>query len=167
MKFCTTIALFSLTLLGLSLTTTVRPAQAGFLDTITDAIRNADNNVNRTQNTRENAENYRKLLEVACPGSPPKQDLLDFYSEWYGSLDNAEREVLKLLISNYAEDKKLTWNEFKKSSLYKAFSSEVKSKVSKIFFNFRTITVEIDKEKRKDRLLALDSCLSGGEKKCG
>jgi hypothetical protein len=43
---------------------------------------------------------------------------------------------------------------------------QFKSEANKPFFNFHAITIETVQQKRKDRLLALDSCLSGGEKRC-
>jgi hypothetical protein len=168
MKHRTTIALSSLALLGLSLTTTVRPAQAGFLDGITDAIRGVNNTVNGVRDTHKeigntftNAGDLGTTLGI---GPAKDKDIFDTYSRWYGSVNGAEKEVIKALVSDYAEEKQITFGGFKKSPQYAALSAQAKSQASAVFFKFKSITVETDRQ--KDKFLAFAFCLSGGGKNC-
>jgi hypothetical protein len=168
MKHHTTITLSSLVLLGLSFATTVRPAQAGFLDGITDAIRGVNNTVNGVRDTHKDADgalsNLGDLGSTLGIGPAKDKDIFDTYSRWYGSVDSVEKEVIKALISDYADEKQLSFSGFKNSSQYAALSPKAKSQASSIFFKFKGITVETDKQ--KDKFLAFAFCLSGGGKNC-
>jgi hypothetical protein len=168
MKHYTNTVLSSLVLLGLSLATTVRPAQAGFLDGITDAIRGVNNTVNGVRDTHKDAGNaFNNLGDLGSSlglGPAKDKDIFDTYSRWYGSVNSTEKEVIKALVSDYAEEKQLSFGGFKKSPQYAALSPQAKSQASAVFFKFKSITVETDRQ--KDKFLAFAFCLSGGGKNC-
>jgi hypothetical protein len=168
MKPRTVIVLSSLALLGISLSTAVRPAQAGFLDGITDAIRGVNNTVNGVRDTHTDAgntlSNLGDLGTTLGIGPAKDKDIFDTYSRWYGSVNNTEKEVIKALISDYAEEKQLSFGGFKKSPQYAGLSAQAKSQASAIFFKFKGITAETDKQ--KDKFLAFAFCLGGGGKSC-
>jgi hypothetical protein len=168
MKHFTTVTLSSLAILGLSLTAIVRPAQAGFLDGITDAIRGVNNTVNGVRDTQKEVDstfvNLGDLGSSLGIGPAKDKDIFDTYSRWYGSVNSTEKEVIKALISDYADEKQLTFGGFKKSPQYASLSAQAKSQASAVFFKFKGITAETDKQ--KDKFLAFAFCLSGGGKSC-
>jgi hypothetical protein len=97
-------------------------------------------------------------------GLAKDKDIFDTYSRWYGSVDSVEKKVIKALISDYADEKQLSFDGFKKSPQYAALSSKAKSQASAIFFKFKDITAETDKQKNK--FLAFAFCLGGGSTNC-
>ena len=160
--------LSGLVLFSLSLSA-VRPAQAGFLDGITDAIRGVNNTVDgvkdvhgSTTSTLNNLGGLGRLLGIGP--SQASTDILDIYSSWYGAMSVSEKEVVKALVSEFAEDKLLSFSEFKKTPEYGSLTSSAKSSASAIFFKFREVTTAATPV--KDKFLAFAFCLSGGSTKC-
>jgi hypothetical protein len=132
----TTPLLSGLILISLSLAA-VRPAQAGFLDGITDAIRGVNNTIDGAKDTHRsltgtvnNLSGLGSLLGIGP--SAPSTDLFDIYGSWYGAMSPSEKEVVKALVTEYAEDKQLSFAEFKKSPEYGTLSSQAKSTASAI-----------------------------------
>jgi hypothetical protein len=165
---CTAPVLSGLVLISLSLSA-VRPAQAGFLDGITDAIRGVNNTINDTRDTHQNltgtVNNLSGLASSLGIGPrAPSTDLFDIYSSWYGAMSPSEKEVVKALVSEFAEDKQLSFAEFKKSPEYGSLSSQAKSTAAAIFFKFKEVSTAALPV--KDKFLAFAFCLSGGSTKC-
>lgn len=160
--------LSGLVLISLSLAA-VRPAQAGFLDGITDAIRGVNNTIDGVKDTHRNitgtVSNLNSLGSVLglTPGTP-STDLLDIYGSWYGAMSPSEKEVVKALVTEFAEDKQLSFAEFKKTPEYASLSSQAKSAASAIFFKFKEVSAAAVPV--KDKFLAFAFCLSGGSTKC-
>jgi hypothetical protein len=98
--------------------------------------------------------------------SPQAQstDLLDIYSSWYGSITASDKEVVKALITEYAEDKELSFSTFNKSASYTDMSPLAQSQARSIFFKFKEVTVNATPIKNK--FLAFAFCLSDGLKQC-
>jgi hypothetical protein len=167
-KSCTTSFLSGLVLISLSLAA-VRPAHAGFLDGITDAIRGVNNTVDGVKDTHSNltgtARNIGSLGTLLGIGpSAPSTDLFDIYGSWYGAMSPSEKEVVKALVNEFAEDKQLSFAEFKKSPEYGTLSSQAKSSASALFFKFKEVSAAAAPV--KDKFLAFAFCLSGGSTKC-
>jgi hypothetical protein len=167
-NFSTAPLLSGLVLVSLSLAA-VRPAQAGFLDGITDAIRGVNSTIDGVKDTHRNitgtVSNLNSLGSVLglTPGTP-STDLLDIYGSWYGAMSPSEKEVVKALITEFAEDKQLSFAEFKKTPEYGSLSSQAKSAASAIFFKFKEVSAAAIPV--KDKFLAFAFCLSGGSTKC-
>ncbi len=168
LKRRTTPLLSGLVLISLSLAV-VRPAQAGFLDGITDAIRGVNNTIDGAKDTHRNitgtASNLSDLGSLLGIGpSAPSTDLFDIYGSWYGAMSPSEKEVVKALVTEFAEDKQLSFSEFKKTPEYKTLSTPAKSSASAIFFKFKEVSTAAVPV--KDKFLAFAFCLSGGSTKC-
>jgi hypothetical protein len=163
-----TTLLSSLVLFSLSLSA-IRPAHAGFLDGITDAIRGVNNAVDGVKDTHrsltgtvDNLSGLGTSLGL-LPGAP-SNDIFDIYGSWYGALSPSEKEVVKALVTEFAEDKQLSFAEFKKSPEYGSLSSQAKSAANAIFFKFKGVSTAATPV--KDKFLAFAFCLSGGSTKC-
>jgi hypothetical protein len=160
--------LSGLILVSLSLSA-VRPAQAGFLDGINDAIRGFSGTVDSvkdvhgsTTSTLNNLGGLGRLLGIGP--SAPSTDLFDIYGSWYGSMSPSEKEVVKALVTEFADDKQLSFAEFKKTPEYGSLTSSAKSAASAIFFKFKEVSSAAVPV--KDKFLAFAFCLSGGSTKC-
>jgi hypothetical protein len=161
--------LSSLTLLGLSFTTIAESARA---DLFGDLQRGVDR-VNETINTgRElhksvvgGVENLGHLARsLGLAPQAPSTDIFDIYSSWYKSISPSEKEVVNALLTEYAEDKQLSFSTFNKSVGYAGLSSSAKSKANVIFFKFKEISVVT--APIKDRFLAFAFCLSSESTRC-
>jgi hypothetical protein len=164
----TTPLLSGLVLVSLSLAV-VRPAQAGFLDGITDAVRGVRNTVDDVKgihsNTTSSINDLGSLGRLLGIGpSAPSTDLFDIYGSWYGSMSPSEKEVVKALVTEFAEDKQLSFSEFKKTPEYGSLTSPAKASASAIFFKFKEVSTAAVPV--KDKFLAFAFCLSGGSTKC-
>ena len=159
---------------SISIATIVSPAHAGFLDGINDALRGVNNTVNSIQGTQQNAGgtlgNLTNLLGIggkpasnAAPGDPTAQ-VLDIYSKWYTSVTPAEKEIVNLLTTSYAEDKPMSFGDFSKSPMYQGKDTQGKSQASAIFFKFSEVIKAVGPQ--KDKFLAYAFCVNGGGKNC-
>lgn len=148
------------------------PAQAGpfdFLNGINSTINQVNGTVNGVRDVHSNAtgtlNNLNGLGSLLGIGpSAPSTDLFEIYSKWYGSMPATEKEVVNVLITDFAEDKQLTFGGFKKSREYARLSPQAKSSASAIFFKFKEVSNAALPV--KDRFLAFAFCLSGGGKEC-
>jgi hypothetical protein len=160
--------LSGLVLVSLSLSS-VRPAQAGFLDGITDAIRGVNNTIDGVKDTHRNVtgtvSNLNDLgVSLGLRPGAPSNDLFDIFGSWYGAMVPSEKEVVKALVTEFAEDKQLSFSEFKKTPEYGGLSTLAKSKASAIFFKFKEVSTAAVPV--KDKFLAFAFCLSGGSTNC-
>jgi hypothetical protein len=164
----TTPFLSGLVLISLSLSA-VRPAQAGFLDGIGDAIRGVNNTIDGVKDTHRNVtgtvSNLNDLgVSLGLRPGAPSTDLFDIFGSWYGAMSPSEKEVVKALVTEFAEDKQLSFSEFKKTSEYGSLTAPAKAAASAIFFKFKEVSTAAVPV--KDKFLAFAFCLSGGSTKC-
>jgi hypothetical protein len=162
----------SLALATVSLTALVRPAQAGpfdFLNGINSTINQVNGTVNgvrevhgNTNSTLNNLGGLGTLLGIGP--SAPSNDIRDIYASWYETMSPSEKEVVKALITEFAEDKILGFSNFKKTPEYSRLSSQAKSSASSIFFKFKEVSTAA--QPQKDSFLAFAFCVNGGAKKC-
>jgi hypothetical protein len=171
-KIRTTSILSGLALITASGAATVRPAQAGpfdFLNGINNSINQVNGTVNgvrdvhsNTSSTLNNLGGLGTLLGIGP--SAPSNDIRDIYASWYGTMSPAEKEVVKVLITEFAEDKVLGFADFKKTPEYSRLSAPAKSTASAIFFKFKEVSKAA--QPQKDNFLAFAFCVNGGSKKC-
>jgi hypothetical protein len=164
----TTPLLSGLVLISLSLSA-IKPAQAGFLDGITDAIRGVNNTIDGVKDTHRNVtgtvSNLNDLgVSLGLRPGAPSTDLLDIFGSWYGAMSPSEKEVVKALVTEFADDKQLSFSEFKKTSEYGSLTAPAKAAASAIFFKFKEVSTAAVPV--KDKFLAFAFCLSGGSTKC-
>jgi hypothetical protein len=107
---------------------------------------------------------YNLARSLGLAPQAPSTDIFDIYSSWYKSLSPSEKEVVNALLTEYAEDKQLSFATFNKSASYATLSPNAKSKANVIFFKFKEITVVT--APIKDRFLAFAFCLSGESANC-
>ena len=161
--------LSGLTLASVSFATAIPPARADFFSDIQNTINSVNGVVTGAQevhgattNALTNIGGLGNLLGIGP--SAPSTDIFDIYGSWYGAMSPAEREVVRILVSDYAEDKQLFFSDFKQSPEYKSLSTSAKSSASAIFFKFREVIVNA--APNKDKFLAFAFCLGGGSTKC-
>jgi hypothetical protein len=148
------------------------PVQAGpfdFLNGINSSINQVNGTVNGVRDVHSNATGTLNNLSslgslLGIGSSTPSTDLFEIYAKWYGSMPATEQEVVNVLITDFAEDKQLTFGGFKKSREYARLSPQAKSNASAIFFKFKEVSATALPV--KDRFLAFAFCLSGGGKEC-
>jgi hypothetical protein len=168
-KSATLSLLSSLTLLGISSTATTEPAHA---DLFSDLKRNVEwvngtlDNATELHGSVVRGMNNLGNLARSLGLSPqaPSSDIFDIYSSWYKSMSPCDREVVKALLTEYAEEKQLSFSTFNKSADYTALSPLAKSKASAIFFKFKEISTFAAPV--KDRFLAFAFCLNTESKHC-
>ena len=171
-KIRPTSILSSLVLATVSCTAMVRPAQAGPFDFL-NGVQNTINQVNGTVNgardvhsstnsTLNNIGGLGTLLGIGP--SAPSNDIRDIYASWYGAMSPAEKEVVRVLVTEFAEDKVLEFSGFKKTPEYSRLSPQAKSNASAIFFKFKEVSKAA--QPQKDNFLAFAFCTNGGAKKC-
>lgn len=150
----------------------VTPAQAGpfdFLNGINSTINQVNGTVNGVKDIHSSANgalnNLGSLGSLLGIGpSAPSTDIFDIYGSWYGSMTATEKEVVNVLITDFAEDKQLTFAAFKKTREYARLSPQAKSSASATFFKFKEVSAAALPV--KDRFLSFAFCLSGGGKAC-
>ncbi len=171
-KIRTTSFLSGLALVAVSSAAIVRPAQANpfdFLNGINNTINQVNGTVNgvrdvhsNTNSTLNNIGGLGNLLGIGP--SAPSNDIRDIYASWYSTMSPSEREVVKVLVTEYAEDKVLGFSDFKKTPEYSRLSTSAKSTASAIFFKFKEVSKAA--QPQKDNFLAFAFCVNGGAKKC-
>jgi hypothetical protein len=164
----------ALLMTSISIATVVSPARAGFLDGINDALRGVNNTVNSIQGTQQQTTgtlgNLTNLLGIggqpANNGAPVDStaQVLDIYAKWYMGVTPAEKEIVNLLTTSYAEDAPMTFAAFSKTPAYKDKDAQGKSQASAIFFKFSEVIKAIGPQ--KDKFLAYAFCVNGGGKNC-
>jgi hypothetical protein len=172
-KFCTTSILSGLLLATVASAAIVRPAQAGpfdFLNGINNTINQVNGTVNgvrdvhgNTNSTLSNLGGLGNLLGIGS-SSTSSNDIRDVYASWYGTMSSAEKEVVKVLVNEFAEDKVSSFAEFKKIPEYSRLSAPAKATASSIFFKFKEVSKAA--QPQKDNFLAFAFCMNGGAKKC-
>jgi hypothetical protein len=171
-KTRTTSILSGLALIAASCTAMVRPAQAGpfdFLNGINNTINQVNGTVNGVRDVHGNANSTLSNLGglgtlLGVGPSTPSNDIRDIYAGWYGTMSPAEKEVVKVLVTEFAEDKVLGFSDFKKTPEYSRLSTAAKSTASSIFFKFKEVSKAA--QPQKDNFLAFAFCVNGGAKKC-
>jgi hypothetical protein len=160
--------LSSLTLLGISFTA-VESARADLFGDLQRGVRQVNETVDGGRDLHrsvvggvDNLGNLARSLGLAPQA--PSTDIFDIYSSWYKSISPSEREVVNALLTEYAEDKQLSFSTFNKSASYAALSPSAKSKANVIFFKFKEISVVT--APIKDRFLAFAFCLSSESTNC-
>ncbi len=161
--------LSGLTLVSASFATAIPPAHADFFSDIQNTINSVNGAVTgakdvhgATTSALTNLGGLGSLLGIGP--SAPSTDIFDIYGSWYGSMSPSEKEVVKVLISEYAEDRQPSFSEFKKTPEYSSLSTSAKSTASAIFFKFKEVSVNAAPV--KDKFLAFAFCLGGGSTKC-
>jgi hypothetical protein len=159
----------SLTLLGISLTTIAESARADFFDNLKSNVDLVNGTINKGVDIHKSVvggiDNLGNLARsLGLSPQAPSTDIFDIYSSWYKSMSPSEKEVVKALLTEYAEDKQLSFSTFNKSADYAALSPSAKSKASVLFFKFKEVTVVVTPI--KDRFLAFAFCLSSNSTHC-
>jgi hypothetical protein len=167
-KFVTLSFLSSLTLLGISFTA-AESARAGIFGDLQRGIDRVNETIDSARDMHKsvvggitNLGHLARSLGLAP--QPASTDIFDIYSIWYKSISPSEREVVKALLTEYAEDKQLSFATFNKSAGYAALSPSAKSQANVIFFKFKEISVVT--APIKDRFLAFAFCLSNESASC-
>jgi hypothetical protein len=167
-KSITLSLLSSLTLLGISFTT-AESARAGLFGDLQRGIDRINETVDTARDMHKsvvggitNLGHLARSLGLAP--QPASTDIFDIYSIWYKSISPSEREVVKALLTEYAEDKQLSFATFNKSTSYAALTPRAKSQANIIFFKFKEISVVT--APIKDRFLAFAFCLSSESASC-
>jgi hypothetical protein len=155
----------------------VKPAQAGpfdFLNNINNTINQVNGAINGVKDTQSNANNalsgLTNLLGIGGSNSnsgsaaSAANDIRDIYANWYGNMSAAEKEVVRALVNDFAEDKVTSFADFKKTSDYSRLTPQAKDSASSIFFKFSEVTKAA--KPQKDSFLAFAFCMNGGSKKC-
>jgi hypothetical protein len=169
LKNLTVSILSGVTLASASFATAIPPARADFFSDIQNTINSVNGAVSgardvhgATTNALTNLGGLGSLLGIGP--SAPSTDIFDIYGSWYGAMSPSEKEVVKVLVSDYAEDKQMSFSEFKKSPEYGSLSAQAKSTASAIFFKFKEVSASAAPV--KDKFLAFAFCLGGGSTKC-
>jgi hypothetical protein len=168
-KFVTLSLLSSLTLLGISFTAIAESARADFFGDLQRGVRQVNETIDTGRDIHKSTvggiDNLGHLARsLGLAPQAPSTDIFDIYSSWYKSISPAEKEVVNALLTEYAEDKQLSFSTFNKSASYAALSPSAKSKANVIFFKFKEITVVT--APIKDRFLAFAFCLSSESTSC-
>jgi hypothetical protein len=156
-----------------SLIALATPAQAnpfGFLNQVNEALGGVNHTVNTVRGTGQHATgtlgNLSNLLGIAQPSNAPADpnvQIMDIYAKWYGGMTPADKEIVNLLITQYAEDLPLTFANFSRTPLYKSKSAQDKPKASTTFFKFLDLVKAVP---QKDKFLAFAFCVNGGSSSC-
>jgi hypothetical protein len=168
-KSVTLSLLSSLTLLGISFTAIAESARADLFGDLQGGVHQVNETINTGRDIHksvvggiDNLGNLARSLGLAPQA--PSTDIFDIYSSWYKSISPSEKEVVNALLTEYAEDKQLSFATFNKSVSYAGLSPMAKSKANVIFFKFKEISVVT--APIKDRFLAFAFCLSSGSTSC-
>jgi hypothetical protein len=162
-------------MIGVSVNAIGSPAQAGpfdFLNGINNTVNDVNNTVNGIKGTQQNTGsaigNLTNLLGIGKPASnnsgDPTAQVLEVYSKWYTSVSPADKEIVNMLTTQYAEDTPMTFAAFSKTPFYKGKDAQGKSQASATFFKFSEVIKAVGPQ--KDKFLAYAFCVNGGGKDC-
>jgi hypothetical protein len=162
-------------MVGVSMNTLARPAQANpfdFLNGINRTVNDVNNTVNSVKGTQQNAGgalgNLTNFLGIGQPASnnssDPTAQVLEVYAKWYTSVSPADKEIVNMLTTQFAEDTPMTFAAFSKTPFYKGKDAQGKSQASATFFKFSEVIKAVGPQ--KDKFLAYAFCVNGGGKDC-
>jgi hypothetical protein len=168
-NFVTASLLSSLTLLGISFTTIAESARADLFGDLQRGVKQVNETIDTGRDIHrsvvggvDNLSNLARSLGLSPQA--PSTDIFDIYSIWYKSISSPEKEVVNALLTEYAEDKQLSFSTFNKSAVYAALNPSAKSKANVIFFKFKEISIVT--APIKDKFLAFAFCLSSESTNC-
>jgi hypothetical protein len=135
------------------------------LDRINQSVNEAKKNV---ENTGSTLNGLGGMLGIGKNGNnsgsvDSNTQVLNVYADWYKVMSPLDRDVARMLTTEYAEKGSLDFTTFKATKFYTSSTIEQRQKISAVFFKFNEIVKAVQ---QKDKFLAFAFCVNGGSTSC-